>query len=198
MGDLPMPAEPWQHSKAAKGLPLRAHRSSLAPDSRKENTVEFILHSLVIGIGATALFDLWGLALHLAFGLPAPAWAMGGRWFAYVAQGAIWHDDIGRTAPVAYESAIGWVCHYAIGVLYAAVLLAIWGLDWAHAPTLLPALIIGVGTISAGWFLMSPGMGNGIAASRAASPWKARALGLAAHVVFGLGLYLSAVATKGI
>jgi hypothetical protein len=40
--------------------------------------VEFILRSLVIGIGATALFDLWGLALHLVFGLPAPAWGMGG------------------------------------------------------------------------------------------------------------------------
>ena len=159
--------------------------------------MEFIIRSLVIGIGATALFDLWGLALHLAFGLAAPAWGMGGRWFAHAAQGRVWHDDIARASPVANESAIGWAGHYAVGILYAAVLLAVWGSDWAHTPTLLPALIVGVVTISAGWFLMSPGMGGGMAASRAPKPWKARGLGLAAHVVFGLGLYLSAVAIKG-
>ena len=160
--------------------------------------MEFIIRSLVIGIGATALFDLWGLALHLAFGLPAPAWGMGGRWFAHVARGQVWHADIARSPAVAGEAAIGWIGHYAVGVVYAAALLAIWGLGWATAPTLAPALIVGVVTISAGWFLMSPGMGGGIAASKAPNPTKARAMGLLAHVVFGLGLYLSALATKGL
>jgi hypothetical protein len=123
---------------------------------------------------------------------------MGGRWFAHVAKGRVWHDDIAKSPAVAGEAAIGWVGHYAVGIIYAVALLAIWGLGWASAPTLTPALIVGVVTISAGWFLMSPGMGGGIAASRAANPWKARALGLAAHVVFGFGLYLSALATKGV
>lgn len=160
--------------------------------------MEFITRSLAIGIGATALFDLWGLALHLVFGLPVPSWSMGGRWFAQVARGQVWHDDIAMAAPVTGEAAIGWVGHYAVGIVYAAGLLAIWGPRWAAAPTLAPALFVGVVTISAGWFLMSPGMGGGIAASRAANPWKARGLGLLAHVVFGLGLYLSALTTKGI
>ncbi|MGV8987482.1 MAG: DUF2938 family protein [Cypionkella sp.] len=159
--------------------------------------MEFILRSLVIGIGATGLFDLWGLALHLVFGLPAPNWALGGRWFAHVAKGTLWHDNIAQSAPVAHESAIGWAGHYAVGILFAAALLALWGLGWAHAPTLAPALIVGVVTISAGWFLMSPGMGGGIANARAAAPWVVRARGLAAHVVFGLGLYLSAVLIEG-
>ena len=160
--------------------------------------MEFIMRSLVIGIGATALFDLWGLALHLVFGLPAPAWSMGGRWFAHVARGLVWHDDIARSAPVAGEAAIGWVGHYAVGVVYAAALLAIWGMGWAASPTPGPALIVGVVTISAGWFLMSPGMGGGIAAARAANPARARAMGLLAHVVFGLGLYLTALLTRGL
>ncbi|MBI1171803.1 DUF2938 family protein [bacterium] len=160
--------------------------------------MHFILHSLITGICATALFDLWGLALHLVFGEPAPAWARGGRWFAYLAQGTVWHEDIGLAAPVAHEEAIGWAGHYVTGVVFAATLLAIWGLDWAHAPTLAPALIVGVVTIGLGWFVMSPGMGGGIAASRAASPWKVRGLGLLAHVVFGFGLYFSALATSGL
>ena len=187
IGNLPMPR-----------LRLALAHSTLATRQDKENPVEFILRSLAIGIGATALFDLWGLALHLAFGLPAPAWGMGGRWFAQVAKGNVWHDDIGRAAPVEGEAAIGWAGHYVVGIVYAGALLAIWGPGWAAAPTLAPALIVGVVTISAGWFLMSPGMGGGIAAAKAENPAKARALGLLAHVVFGLGLYLSALATKGI
>lgn len=152
----------------------------------------FVLHSLILGIAATALFDLWGLALHLVFGLPAPAWALGGRWFAHVARGKVWHEDIARAAPVKAEAAIGWLGHYAVGIVYAAALLAIWGPGWALAPSLVPALIVGVVTIGAGWFLMSPAMGGGIAAARAEAPWRERGLGLAAHMVFGLGLYLAA------
>lgn len=160
--------------------------------------MEFILRSLVIGIGATALFDLWGVALHLAFGMPAPSWGMGGRWFAHVAAGRVWHENIAQSPAVAGEAAIGWIGHYAVGIVYAAALLALLGLGWAAAPTLAPALIVGFVTISAGWFFMSPGMGGGIAASNADNPWKARALGLVAHGVFGLGLYLTAVLTKGL
>ena len=154
------------------------------------------MRSLIIGIGATALMDLWGLALHLTLGRPAPSWGMAGRWFAHVARGHVWHDDIGQSAAIPNESAIGWAGHYAVGIIYAAALLAIWGMGWAHAPTLLPALSVGVVTISAGWFLMSPGMGGGIAASRADNPWKARGMGLLAHVVFGMGLYLTALLIK--
>ena len=76
----------------------------------------FVLHSLILGIAATALFDLWGLALHLVFGLPAPAWGLGGRWFAHVARGKVWHEDIARAAPVKAEAAIGWLGHYAVGI----------------------------------------------------------------------------------
>ncbi len=155
--------------------------------------MDLIWQSLILGIGATALFDLWGLALHLAFGLPRPSWVLGGRWFAHLARGQVFHDDIGQSPAVPGEAAIGWVGHYAVGIAYGAALLILWP-GYAAAPRLGPALIIGVVTISAGWFLMSPGMGGGWAASKAANPWKARGLGLAAHVVFGLGLYLSALA----
>ena len=155
--------------------------------------MEFIIRSIIIGTGATLCMDLWAIALHLTLGQPAPSWGMGGRWFAHVARGHVWHDDIGHAAAIPNEAAIGWAGHYAVGILYAAVLLAIWGMGWAHDPTLAPALIVGVVTISAGWFLMSPGMGGGIAAAKADNPWKARGMGLLAHVVFGLGLYLTAL-----
>jgi hypothetical protein len=153
----------------------------------------FLTASLFIGIGATALFDLWGLGRAKATGHPPPDWRLPGRWFSHALRGHVFHDDIAAAAPVAREQLWGWLGHYAIGVLYAAVLLTIWGMGWAASPTPGPALIVGVVTIAAGWFLMSPGMGNGCAASRSATPWRDRARGLVAHVVFGVGLYMSAL-----
>ncbi len=155
--------------------------------------MEFLLRSLMIGTGATVVFDLWGRALHAGLGTALPDWGLVGRWFAHCARGRFAHDDIAAAAPVPGEVAIGWTMHYAIGILYGAAVLAIWGLGWGRAPTIGPALIVGVVTVGAGWFILSPGMGGGIASSRATDPWAARARQLAAHVVFGLGLYLSAL-----
>ena len=53
---------------------------------------------------------------------------------------------------------------------------------------------LGLVTIVAPWFVMQPAMGAGIAASRTPHPWSARLRNLATHAVYGIGLYLSAVA----
>jgi hypothetical protein len=155
--------------------------------------MEFLIRSLIIGTGATLLFDLWGRALHKGFGIALPNWGLIGRWFAYAARGRFRHDPIAASPPVAGELAIGWVLHYAIGILYGALVLAIWGTGWGRAPTPGPALIVGIVTVGAGWLILSPGMGNGLASSRSANPSLSRGLQLAAHAVFGLGMYLSAL-----
>lgn len=149
--------------------------------------------SLFIGIATTLLFDLWGRLVARLRGTPPPAWKLPGRWFAHLARGRLCHADISAAAPVWGESAIGWLGHYLTGIVFAAGLLIWRGPAWAAAPTLGPAMVVGVGTVLLGWLVMSPCMGNGIAASRAPNPWSARGLGLAAHVVFGLGLWLSAL-----
>ncbi|MEN5081955.1 DUF2938 domain-containing protein [Bosea sp. TWI1241] len=155
--------------------------------------IETILRAIVIGIGATALLDLWALLLNRTLGQPMANWAVIGRWFAYLPRGRFMHDTIAQTPPVANELAIGWTMHYLVGILFAASLLAIWGPGWALAPTLLPALIVGVVTVGCGWFILQPGMGFGIAASRRPNPGQIRLMGLINHVVFGLGLYLTAL-----
>lgn len=155
--------------------------------------LEVIGRSLAIGIGATALLDLWALVLNRVFGIPLANWAMVGRWFAYLPRGRFVHDTIADTAPVPNERAIGWIMHYVIGALFAAAILLVWGLDWARNPTLIPALIVGVVTVGCGWFILQPGMGFGLAASKRPNADQVRLIGLINHVVFGLSLWLAAL-----
>ena len=65
----------------------------------------------------------------------------------------------------------------------------------AASVTLLPALVVGVVTVVFPFFVMQPGMGFGIAASKAPDPMRARLRSLMTHTVFGIGLYLAARAT---
>lgn len=155
--------------------------------------LEVIGRSLAIGVGATALLDLWALFLNRAFGIPLANWAVIGRWFAYLPRGRLMHDTIADTPPVANELAIGWIMHYLVGALFAGIVLLFWGLDWARNPTLLPALIVGVVTVGCGWFILQPGMGFGVAASKRPNANQIRLVGLINHVVFGLGLWLAAL-----
>ena len=112
-----------------------------------------------------------------------------GRWLAYMPRGRFRHERIAAVPAVRGERIIGWIAHYAIGIAFAGLLLAIWGLDWARQPTLAPALMVGVGTVAAPFLLMQPGMGAGIAASRTPRPAAARLQSLITHLVFGAGLY---------
>lgn len=104
------------------------------------------------------------------------------------------HVRIADASPVNGELIIGWTVHYLIGILFAALLLFIWGLDWAYQPRLTPALIVGIATVAAPFLIMQPAMGAGIAAAKTPRPWLARFRSLMAHGVFGLGMYLSALA----
>lgn len=70
------------------------------------------------------------------------------------------------------------------------------GPGWFAEPTFLPAWIWAIVTVAAGWFLLQPGLGIGWAASKTPNPTKVRVLNLAAHTVFGLGLWLTALLTR--
>ncbi|MFF7707268.1 DUF2938 family protein [Pseudomonas sp. NPDC007930] len=154
---------------------------------------DFLFSAIVIGAGGTALLDVWNLVLHRTRGLPLPPWHLVGRWFAGMRRGVFVHTrGISQSPPVDNELRIGWVMHYVVGIVFAMALLLLWGTHWAHAPRFFPALVVGLVTVGAGWFILQPGMGVGIACSRAANPAQARWLNVAGHVVFALGMYLSA------
>ncbi|MEP0320624.1 DUF2938 domain-containing protein, partial [Bauldia litoralis] len=126
---------------------------------------EFLVRAILIGAGATIVMDVWAVVLKRCFGVPAPDFALVGRWIGHMPSGRLVHDSIRRAPPVRGEAAIGWGAHYAIGILFAALLLAIMGLGWARHPTLAPALIVGLATVAAPSLVMQPGMGAGSATS---------------------------------
>ena len=152
---------------------------------------DYVVCALLIGAGATALLDLWAAARKWLLGVAPPDYGLVGRWLGHVARGRFRHDAIKASPPVRGERLIGWTAHYLIGIAFAAVLLAVWGIEWARHPTIVPALIVGIGSVAAPFLLMQPGMGAGIAASRTPDPAAARIRSLVTHGVFGLGLYVA-------
>ena len=155
--------------------------------------MDVLAKGVVIGIGATVLMDLWAILLWKAFGQSRPNWAPVGRWFYHLKNGIVFHDDIGKAEPYGQERALGCIGHYAVGIVYGVILALIVGPAWFAAPTFLPAWILGIVTVGAGWFLLQPGLGVGVAASRTPNPGKVRVHNLVAHTVFALGLYGTAL-----
>jgi hypothetical protein len=149
--------------------------------------------TLIIGCGATAVADLWGLLRRPLLGVAVPDYRLVGRWFGHMAHGRFRHDAIAKAVAVPGESLIGWSAHYLTGVAFAAALIALAGPTWPQRPTLGPAMAIGVGTVIAPFLLMQPAMGAGIASHRARAPWSARLQSLLMHAAFGLGLYITAL-----
>lgn len=155
---------------------------------------ELLVAGLIIGIGGSALMDAWGFALRRGFAIPTLDYALLGRWIAHFPRGRFVHDRIAAAPPVRGERALGYLAHYAIGVAFALFLLAIWGVGWVRSPTIVPAMLIGLGTVVAPWFVMQPAMGAGIAGSKTPDPRATRLRNLGTHAVYGIGLYVSALA----
>lgn len=160
-------------------------------------TAQTVLATAFIGAGATAVLDAW-LALLKRLGVPTGSFALVGRWVAHMARGRFRHASIARSEPIGHELAIGWLTHYAVGIAFAAGLVALQGSGWVRQPTLLPALLTGVATVALPLCVMQPAMGAGFAASKTPTPLHNCARSVANHAVFGIGLYLAAVALRGV
>jgi hypothetical protein len=159
--------------------------------------IEFALRTVLIGIGATLVMDVWAILLR-QFGIPSLNFAFLGRWIGHLPQGHWMHGSMAKATPVRGELLIGWGAHYSIGITFAALLLSTFGLKWAKAPSLLPALCIGIVTVVAPLFVLQPAMGAGIASSKTPTPLFNCTKSLVTHTVYGVGLYLAALATASL
>lgn len=156
-------------------------------------TPQDFAHIALIGSGATVVLDAWLLLLK-RLGVPNSGFGLIGRWVGHLARGRLAHPSIAKAEPVAHEVGLGWLTHYAVGIAFAGLSVAVLGIEWARRPSFLPALAIGVATVVLPLFVMQPAMGAGFAASKTPAPLMNCLRSLANHAVFGCGLYLAAVA----
>jgi hypothetical protein len=135
-------------------------------------------------VGAVALSRLCPAATELG---PGRALVRASR------QGYFFPKDITAAEAFPNETALGWFAHHAVGIIYAGALINFAGPGWIANPTFLPAWILGLVTIGAGWFLLQPGMGAGWAASLRPNPMQVRALNTISHSIFATGMFGTAL-----
>lgn len=148
-------------------------------------------HVALIGVGATAIMDIWLIILK-RMGVQTLDFAFIGRWVGHLLRGKFAHTSIKQAQPIPSELMLGWFTHYATGIAFAGLLVGIYGIGWTSTPSLLPAVLVGMCTVAAPLFVMQPAMGSGFAASKTPTPLKNCIRSAVNHTVFGLGLYLSA------
>jgi Protein of unknown function (DUF2938) len=152
-----------------------------------------MLGAIVIGVGASLLMDAWNLFLKRVFGVLSLNYCLLGRWFLHMPDGIVFHSSIAAAPPKRFECTAGWVAHYTIGVVLALAFIALAPVDWLARPTVLHAILYGICTVVFPLFVLQPSLGLGVASSKTPKPAQARLKSLVTHLVFGVGLYLSAV-----
>lgn len=158
----------------------------------------YVLAAIVVGIGATIVMDLWSLFLKRSFNIPAPNYCFVGRWLRHMPEGTFRHGSIAAAEKKPAECVVGWIAHYATGIVFALALVLLASPNWLQQPTLLPALVLGLATVVAPLFVMQPSFGLGLAGSKTPNPAQTRLRSLMNHAVFGLGLYISALAFSAV
>lgn len=151
-----------------------------------------ILAAFAIGTGATLAMDAWNLLLKRVFRIPSLNYCLLGRWVRHMPS-AFRHESIGAAPARRNECAVGWITHYSIGITMALGFVLLMAGDWLVHPTLLPALLYGIGTLVFPFLVMQPALGFGVASSKAPKPMQARLKSLATHTVYGVGLYIWAL-----
>jgi hypothetical protein len=151
-----------------------------------------LLKISAIGVGATLILDLWNFLLGL-FGIKSLDYRFVGRWIGNFVNGKFYHSNILMTPPVQNELFIGWAAHYLIGISFSFMLIMVFGNGWLEKPLLLPAILIGLATVIAPLFIMQPALGFGIASSNLPNPIVRVLKSIITHLVYGIGLYLSAL-----
>ncbi len=156
------------------------------------NTHVFLM-TIAVGILATITLDI-GTIIGLRLGIggrgPRPTGPnLVGRWFGYLFQGKLRHEDIVQTPPIRGEIFLGVVAHYSIGILFALAYISILVIVRA-TPTLLTAVSFGLGTVVFPWFVMFPSQGLGWLGRNAPGDVHMVRMSLYTHVIFGLSLAL--------
>ena len=71
------------------------------------NLVLSLISAILIGLGATLIFDLWALLLKYAFKITSSNICLVGRWLRYMPEGAFKHSNIESAPQKSAECMVG-------------------------------------------------------------------------------------------
>ena len=151
-----------------------------------------VLKIIAIGIGATLLVDLWGYVQSL-FKIKSLDYRFVGRWIAGFHNGKFRHENIINSPPIRGELLLGWAAHYLIGITFSFLLIILFGTNWIDKPEIFSALLVGIITLLAPLFIMQPALGFGFGSSKLPNPNLRMFKSFMTHLIYGFGLYLSAI-----
>jgi hypothetical protein len=152
--------------------------------------MELTIQGVLIGVIATIGMDIWAAFVKHVMRLPTADWAMVGRWFGHMPRRVFVHRPISESAPITNELVIGWIGHYVTGIVYGLAYLYIVQIILRSGPSIISAIIFGLITLAAPWFIMQPAMGAGVFATKTPRPGLMRIINLSMHAIFGVSLYV--------
>ena len=107
-----------------------------------------LLSALIVGVGATAVMDVWGIVRKRLLGIPGANYALVGRWLGGMPRGRFRHESIAAASPVRHERLIGWAAHYLIAGIAASRTSRPTA---ARVQSLITHAVFGVGLYGAAW-----------------------------------------------
>ena len=155
--------------------------------------MSLVVEMVVSGVVATLFMDVWQRIVLPPLGVPPGNWGLVGRWFVSAGQGRLFPGPAVALPAARNEVAIGWIGHYAVGIVYGVVYVAVIRFWLGLEPGPVNGLVFGILSVVVPWLFFMPAMGNGVLGSRTPNPAKACLLAFLAHGVFGLGLGVGAL-----
>ena len=106
-------------------------------------------------------------------------------------QGRFCYNHPGEMKAVTHELFYGYLTHYAIGIALALIYVLGWKVIAVGPVSPGWAVVFGVATTAASWFLVFPSMGFGACGLRSPDGIRSSVSSLANHLFFGTGMAIA-------
>jgi hypothetical protein len=150
--------------------------------------MRFVAMGVVAGLLGTLAMDALNLLFARAGIISRIDVRMIGRMAVGWARGRFRYSDPSQIVAAAQEGLLGILTHYLIGVGLAVPYVLGWHIVVGGPASPTWAVVYGIATTAASWFLVYPSMGLGVLGMRSPDALKAPLSSLANHLFYGLGL----------
>ena len=148
------------------------------------------LQIVIVGIGACVVFDVWQRIVHRFTAIPPSNWSIVGRWtIGLLTKGQLLARDLELQPKRQNELGLGWLVHYVVAIVYAAVFMLLLRINILTAE-FADGLLFGLVSVVVPWLFFLPCLGKGVMGRLTPNPPLVCALALMMHSIFGVAIGL--------